>query len=191
MYTICNTPRTMKVQHEYIKHLFFLMEERPYSEISIQDICDSVNGSRRSFYRYFRNKEGCLHALMDMIITRFYYTEMPKEIAKDSFPVEVLSYLHYHQQLKNFYDILLKNDLFALYVERVVECARKNGVYSLRWFGIQDGPYSNYALVFYLHGSMALIKRWHCSGYQRSIYEMADLLCHLIPGEWNKSVNEK
>ena len=191
MYTICNTPRTMKVQHEYIKHLFFLMEERPYSEISIQDICDSVNGSRRSFYRYFRNKEGCLHALMDMIITRFYYTEMPKEIAKDSFPVEVLSYLHYHQQQKNFYDILLKNDLFALYVERVVECARKNGIYALRWFGITEGKYSDDALVFNLHGVMALIRQWHCSGYQRSIYEMADLLCHLIPGEWNKSVNEK
>ena len=190
MYTICNTPRTMKVQHEYIKHLYYLLEEKPYSEISIQDICNSVNGSRRSFYRYFRNKEGCLHALLDMIITRFYYTEMPRELAKEGYPTEILSYLHYHQQRKDLYDILLKNDLFSIYVDRIVECARKNGVYSLRWFGIQDGPYSNDALVFYVHGSMALIKRWHCSGYQRSIYEMADMLSQLISGEWKVSEKE-
>lgn len=184
MYTFCNTPRTMKVQHEYIKHLYLLMEQRSYHQISIQDICDSVNGSRRSFYRYFRNKEGCLHALLDMIITRYYYTELTEGIARDGYPKEVLSYLHYHQERRKFYDILLRDDLFPLYVDRIVECARTNGVYALRWFGIPEGAYSDDALVFYLHGIMALIRQWHTSGYERSIYEMADMLRQIIPGQW-------
>ena len=191
MYRICNTPRTMKVQHEYIKHLFFLMEQKPYSEISVLDICNHANGSRRSFYRYFKNKEGCLWALLDMVITRYYSYKMPIELKRKGYPDEVLSYLSYHRERSAFYSILLRDHLFDIYIDRVVECAKINGVYALRWFGIAEGIYSEDALIFHLHGVMALIKNWHLSGYERSIYEMTDIICHLITGEWAVSVDHK
>ncbi len=191
MYKNCNTPRTMKVQHEYIKYLFYLMKEKPYQEISIQDICTSVNGSRRSFYRYFKNKDGCLYAMLDMVITRYYYYEMPSELKRTGYPDEVLSYLNYHLERSEFYNILLRDHLFELYIDRIVECAKFNGVYALRWFGIAEGIYSEDALIFHLHGIMALIKNWHLSGYKRSIYEMTDIICHLITGDWAESMNKK
>ena len=190
MYKICNTPKTMKVQHEYIKQLYYLMERKPYNKISIQDICNSANGSRRSFYRYFKNKDGCLCALLDMVITRYYYTPMPPEIRKEGYPDELLAFVHYHRQREGLYDLLLRDGLYERYAERVVECAKHNGIYSLRWFGISEGSFSEDTLVFQIYGMLAVLKNWHLSGYKRSLYEMADVLCHLIPGEWNKFVNK-
>ena len=191
VYKVCNTPRTIKVQHEYIKYLFYLMEEKPYHEISIQNICDRANGSRRSFYRYFKNKDACLCALLDHVITRFYIYKIPDEIKRDGYPEEMLAFLRYHQDRRGFYDILLSNNLFELLVDRNLKFAMANRPYSLQWFGIPEGPYCEDALAFYLHGVMALIKYWHLSGYERSIYEMCDSICQLIAGDWAVSMKKK
>ena len=103
----------------------------------------------------------------------------------------MLAFLRYHQERRGFYDILLSNNLFELLVDRNLKFAMANRPYSLQWFGIPEGPYCEDALAFYLHGVMALIKYWHLSGYERSIYEMCDSICQLIAGDWAVSMKKK
>ena len=68
MYKHCTTEESAHRQRQLEQNLLELMAEQPYSGITINQICDLAGISRKSFYRYFGSKDGCLHALLDHTI---------------------------------------------------------------------------------------------------------------------------
>ena len=68
MYKHCNTEESAYRQRQLEQSLLELMEDFPYKAITIGQICDQVGISRKSFYRYFDSKDGCLFALLDHTI---------------------------------------------------------------------------------------------------------------------------
>ena len=68
MYKHCNTEESAQRQRQLEQCLLELMSDVPYANIKIGQICDLSGVSRKSFYRYFDSKDGCLHALLDHII---------------------------------------------------------------------------------------------------------------------------
>ena len=67
-YKHCITESSADRQRQFEAALLELMEHKNYSQISVQEICDRVGLSRKSFYRYFSSKEMCLTALVDHAI---------------------------------------------------------------------------------------------------------------------------
>ena len=67
-YKHCVTESAADRQRQFEAALLELMGHKHYSQISVQEICDRVGLSRKSFYRYFSNKEMCLPALVDHTI---------------------------------------------------------------------------------------------------------------------------
>ena len=47
-------------KEKILKSFFKLLEEKPYSEITIVDISIDASVSRKTFYRLFKNKENLL-----------------------------------------------------------------------------------------------------------------------------------
>lgn len=68
MYKNCSTEESAKRQRQLENCLLELMLSRSYDHITISDICERVNISRKSFYRYFSSKDGCLFAMIDHAI---------------------------------------------------------------------------------------------------------------------------
>lgn len=59
-----NNPTALKSQQWLSEKLLDLMEEKPYEEISIMDICKSADLSRQTFYNYFESKEELFRYLL-------------------------------------------------------------------------------------------------------------------------------
>ena len=59
-----NNPTALKSQQWLTETLLELMEEKPYDEISIMDICKKADLSRQTFYNYFESKDDLFRFLL-------------------------------------------------------------------------------------------------------------------------------
>ena len=55
-------------KEKILKSFFKLLEEKPYSEITIVDISIDASLSRKTFYRLFKNKENLLNTYIDQLL---------------------------------------------------------------------------------------------------------------------------
>lgn len=59
-----NNPTALKSQQWLTETLLDLMEEKPYADISIMDICKKADLSRQTFYNYFESKDDLFRFLL-------------------------------------------------------------------------------------------------------------------------------
>ncbi len=59
-----NNPTALKSQQWLTQTLLELMEEKPYVDISIMDICKKADLSRQTFYNYFESKDDLFRYLL-------------------------------------------------------------------------------------------------------------------------------
>ena len=67
MYKLCKSEQSAARQRWLEQGLLQEMLLRRYEDISISDLCARLQIPRKSFYRYFTNKDGALFALIDLI----------------------------------------------------------------------------------------------------------------------------
>ena len=71
MYKQCRTEQSAARQRALEQGLMETMMNCHYDEITVSDLCEYMQIPRKSFYRYFSNKEGALHALIDHALMDF------------------------------------------------------------------------------------------------------------------------
>lgn len=59
-----SNPTALKSQQWLTQTLLELMEEKPYADISIMDICKKADLSRQTFYNYFESKDDLFRYLL-------------------------------------------------------------------------------------------------------------------------------
>ena len=74
MYKLCKTEQSAARQRQLEQGLLQAMYTQDYEDISISDLCDRMGVPRKSFYRYFSNKDGALFALLDHTLMEFEQT---------------------------------------------------------------------------------------------------------------------
>ena len=71
MYKRCVTEQSAKRQRELEQGLLEVMAVRRFEDISITDLCLSLDIPRKAFCRYFSSREGALCALIDHTLMDF------------------------------------------------------------------------------------------------------------------------
>lgn len=151
---------------------------KPYWQISVSDLCLQTGISRKSFYRYFGNKDGCLNALLDRIMLESLHYEYHCEEDTTGCPVELLQALAYWKSHHYFLEALVKNELTVKLVERTIHhlvTEEWNFVHTLRL----RNPDVEGVLVFAVSGYIALLLDWHRSGYQKSVAQMGHIIMQI------------
>ena len=78
-----NNPIALHSREWLVDSLLSLMEDMPYSKITVRDICNKADLSRQTFYNFFDNKDAiirfCIHQC---------YSEMMENLA-ESLPVKL------------------------------------------------------------------------------------------------------
>lgn len=175
MYRRCTLEKAVQMQIKYEECLIGLMKEKPYTEITINEICEKMGTSRKSFYHFFRNKQGCLYALIDRLFYEFEHYELPADVELKGYPLRLIRQMLYQLECKDVMDVLIRNNLFGMLDERLVLLIKENAESS----GVTPDSYEEDSIVFYLCGVMGIRYNWHLSGYRRSIYEVAESISRL------------
>lgn len=179
MYKHCATEESAQRQRQLEQCLLELMLTDNYSQITIGHICDRAGVSRKSFYRYFSSKEGCLYALIDHAVFdgASYYLPNHNDNQSTRFIYERL--FRYWKEQHALLDALSRNNLSLILVERMLLYITQEEHEFIPFLQSRTDDAHEHSL-FYVGGIMTLILDWHQSGYQKSILQMSKVLSDLI-----------
>lgn len=171
-------------------HLLQAMRQKPYAEISVSDLCEQAGLSRKSFYRYFGNKDGCLSALLDRVLLGINSCHEPADCGAEGVSPELMQIMTYWMEQKPLLDLITANGLQSRLLERCFHYVINENRDSLRWLGIKDVVQEPEAAIFAVTGFLAVLMEWCRTGFPRSPSEMAQILTKLwtqplmqVPGE--------
>ena len=179
MYKHCTTEESVLRQRQLERCLLDLMHTLPYAQITITNICDAAGISRKSFYRYFGSKDGCLYALIDHCIFDFTAQYLPGN--SDAIHPEELftGFFDYWKQMSPLLDALSKNNLSVCLAERMMIYADQEEPDFQYYLGNHtDDAYEQ--MLFMISGLVGLIIDWHRSGFQKSSGQMAAILAKIL-----------
>jgi len=159
--------------------LYQAMLEKPYSEISVSDLCQQAGISRKSFYRYFGNKDGCLSALLDRVLLNTVSYQGKINYAAGSRSPELLQIMEYWMEQKSLLDLITANDLQSKLLERCFLHVVNEERDALRWLGISDIAKEPEAAIFGVTGFIAVLLSWSRNGFPRSPEEMAQIFTRI------------
>lgn len=175
MYKHCNTEEGAIRQRQLEQYLLELMAAQSYPQITIGQICEQAGISRKSFYRYFDSKEGCLHALLDHAImdgSTYYLPESNNGDPNLSFYCRIFEYWKMQTPLL---DALERNGQSLQLLQRMVRYILVEEPEYARLMGISDHDLMEH-VVYSVGGTMGLILTWHHDGCQKTPEQMGALL---------------
>ena len=180
MYKLCKSEQSAMRQRKLEKGLLKAMQTQPYEDISISDLCDQMQIPRKSFYRYFSNKDGALFALLDHTLMEFeqssraYESNFEKKAVGD---LELFFVFWYER--RDLLDALMRNRLSGLLVERATNHALHEHLVPGYMLG-KDESSQHLALTFAICGLLSMVMQWHQNGFNEPPAQMAEIATTML-----------
>ena len=179
MYKYCATEESARRQRQLETCLQELMLTDNYAQITISHICDRAGISRKSFYRYFSSKDGCLSALLDHAIFDGASFYLPEPAGVQSTRLAYEHFFCYWKEKAQLLDALDKNNLSLLLAERMIAYTVREEQ-EFRYLFRTQRDESSERSIFYISGIVGLILTWYRSGFSKSPTQMAAILSDMI-----------
>ena len=179
MYKYCATEESARRQRQLEQCLLELMLTENYPQITISQICDLAGISRKSFYRYFTSKEGCLYALLDHAVFDGASYYLPDHHGLQSTRTIYQRFFQYWKEQDLLLVALNRNNMSLLLVERMINYIfQEENEFRVFFHDTLNDAHER--SLFYIGGIMTLVLDWHQNGYQKSVLQMAEILSDLI-----------
>ena len=179
MYKSCATEESVRRQRQLEQCLQELMLTENYPQITISQICDRAGISRKSFYRYFTSKEGCLYALLDHAIFDGAAYYLPDRLTASPSHHIYERFFIYWKENASLLDALARHSMGQLLTERMLNYSIQEEQAFRYLFG-SFAHESTERSIFYICGIMGLVLVWHKNGFNKSAAQMADILSDMI-----------
>lgn len=179
MYKYCATEESARRQRQLEACLQELLLTTSYGDITVSDISDRAGISRKSFYRYFSSKEGCLCALLDHAIFDGASCYLPNP-GEDQFPQIIYErFFQYWKEKRDLLDALSRNSMSTRLVERMILYVMHEEQ-DFRFLLNGPGADAHERSLFYTGGIMSIVLDWHHTNYRKSVSQMSKILSDLI-----------
>ena len=157
--------RQRKTRALLLKALAELMEERPFSELSVVDICSRAMVHRTTFYAHFNDKRELLSYLLSQLEQECVETCLPKKemtSPKEYFLTAVKNALGFFQDRRSLYLACLNTgmeaEIHVLSDRAAQELCRRLSQPAFRDAAPEVDP--QIAARFYIGAVLALIRWW-------------------------------
>lgn len=178
--------RVERTRRLLMDSLLELMAEKPYSKISVANICQHSGVARPTFYLHYHSKDGLLRGYIERMFLQFY-AEVESSLTASPNVDPLIAEIMFRQWFDNarFAKLLVEADVealmlaeFKLYVGRVME-----GYINAHEALIKDRSQIHYVIDFLTGASFMVIVRWIKEDFPMTPQEMGRLYADLIrPG---------
>lgn len=180
MYKLCKSEQSAARQKQLEQGLLKAMLTQRYEDISVSDLCDWMEVPRKSFYRYFSNKDGALFALLDHTLMEF--EQLPNgsgAVSGNSALGALEQFFVFWYERRTLLEALMRNRLSGMLVERATSHAlheRMMPAYLLT----KDENSQQLALTFAVCGLLAMVMQWHRDGYRETPAEISQVATMML-----------
>lgn len=177
--------------------LISLLKKKPFAYITVRELCETAGVNRSTFYLHYETIGDLLEESARYLLDDFlsYFTPDSKAIALnltdcgleelfficEEYLTPYLTYVKDHKEI--FYTVLTHNKTFGF--ENVYRRMFES-IFSpiLDRFGY-PADIRQYVMMYYLTGINAIIVEWLQNGCDKSIGEIAKIICICIYGKEN------
>lgn len=176
------------------KALISLLEEKPFSYITVSEICKKAGVNRSTFYLHYESVVDLLNETVRFLLDDFVsYFKIDKKSLANKFEKSSLEELifvsdeYLHPYLSYIYDnkhvfstVLLHADSFGFneIFQRLYENIF-NPILERFDYPLAD---RKYVMMFYLNGITAIVNEWLKDGCKKSIQEVSQIIHECIFG---------
>lgn len=113
-------PTALQSQQWLSDSLVALMEEKPFSQITVMDICKHADLSRQTFYNFFKSKEEILRFCLQQKYEEQFYKYRSRQTLSVSEMTEAFS--HVLTENEKLLSAMIKNDLDGIIFDEISKC---------------------------------------------------------------------
>lgn len=169
MYKLCSTEQSASRQQILEQSLLEEMQLRPFEDISISELCVKADIPRRTFYRYFADKQSALDAIIDHFLLTFDRLLLAESEGK----------IFDRQRLTLFYRYCHENERLLRAMEVSGLWDRMTARLGSRYCGdfqssLQYLSVPEYACAFLSAGVISVARAWYLNGFSAAPEQLAD-----------------
>ena len=179
MYKLCKSEQSARRQRELELGLLEAMQTQLYEDISISELCDRMGIPRKSFYRYFSNKDGALMALLDHTLMEYEQTGNGISGTGIIHVGALEQYFRFWYERRPLLEALMRSRLSGMLVERATQHAMHERLMP-RYLVNQDPGTQQMALTFAICGLLSMVMQWQQSGYRETPEQMAQIASMML-----------
>jgi AcrR family transcriptional regulator len=153
---------------------------RPYTSVSISDLCHQLGISRKSFYNYFPDKDSCFRAIISRKLHKCIL-KLTTSISETSTREDVIScYLTFWKEEKSLFDIIVRNNLLSLLMDQCIYFLRKEDQSILPFLDTPQLKTDAFVLSCFVSVQITLILQWYLQNFSTPLEEMVHIYQRLI-----------
>lgn len=180
MYCGCNKT-ALASQRQIARAMLSLMDEKPFDQISVCELCRSADISRQTFYSLFSSRENVISFILQ---EKYYYapegTVQQEDPPHETCEVRVVcrGYSRYILQNRGFLQVLVQNRIDHLLYDSICEAL-------IRCDGFLKGTdpcIRRYAAGFYAGGISSVARCFATEGCTSSADELEEMLFTFFTG---------
>lgn len=163
--------------------LFDLLKSKDMDQITVTEICKTCHTSRKTFYKYFRDKYDLLTWTLEDIFAKSFENETFLKLENAT---------NYYQSVKNnsqFWRKELFENNFDLVLHYSVELGIKK--YRALFEPYKLTSKQMYALKVYIYGNIFMLREWVESNFKESTSEIAQNAIYSFPNDLKHYFNDK
>ncbi|OLN23673.1 TetR family transcriptional regulator [Domibacillus antri] len=165
-----------------MKALLDLLAEKPFSAITVNDICDKSMIHRSTFYRYYDDKYDLFNQVISIIGHTLYERALSRQTNRTLFE-ELIEYVDENRAL--FLNVTVNNENADLYNELIKMSSQilfenaqtMDDALSRK---IHQSPYPKILCDFYSSGLIEVLKQWINKNYDYSKEKLVEILNELL-----------
>ena len=180
-----NNPIALHSREWLVDSLLSLMENTPYSGITVRDICKKADLSRQTFYNFFESKDAvirfCIHQC---------YSEMMGSLA-ERMPIKLSDITK--QLTETLYDnqrlmrLIVLHELGYLLEIELVSVMQ---IFAEQISTVSSGKLDSYATAFLSGAVVHMILYWFKDERPVTQEQLSELLCRILTGNYFQVQNE-
>lgn len=181
MYKLCKTDQSAQRQRELELGLLEMMKTQRFEDISISELCTELQVPRKTFYRYFDSKDGCLFALIDHTLLSyegFNYAYLAS--GKRTLQRELEQFFLFWHENKDLLDVLRASGLSGMLIERAISFALTDTVMPRRFLPDDPETMKKHITMFGVCGLLSMVLSWHEGGFSESATELSKIATRLL-----------
>ena len=152
--------------------LYENLQHRPYTSVSISDLCHQLGLSRKSFYNYYPDKDSCFRAIINRKIRACMLTLTDSPVHKDGNRDAIAAFLSFCREEKNFFDIITRNNLVLSLMDQCIRYLRDEDMVMMELLNTDLLKNDPYVLSCYVSVNITFVLQWYLENFSTPLEEM-------------------
>ena len=175
---ITDNPIALRSQKWLCNALIELMHEKPYSKITITEICNRAELARETFYRNFSSKEAIIKYCLEV-----KFKDLVKKIKNNREDIcaynVCLEIFNHWKKEKEFLKLLIDNNLVHIILDQLSEEFQSIGNFIIKRNESDEAKY--YITSIYAGAFTNLLVKWVLRDCKEEPEEMVRIMCEYGP----------